>query len=403
MEDVDGNRFLDFGGGLGCANAGHSPPSVVQAIKDQAELFLHSCFMVTPYEGYVRLAELLNEQTPGCFPKKTILVSSGAEGIENAVKIARAYTRRPAIIAFENGFHGRTLLGLTLTSKTHPYKAGFGPFAPEVYRLPYAYCYRCAYHLKYPECGIECAKALENMFKMHIASESVAAVIFEPVLGEGGFVVPPFEWFGEIAAICKDNGILIIADEVQTGFARTGSTFACTQFGFVPDLLVTAKSIAGGLPLAAVTGRAEIMDTPVPGALGGTFGGNPVACAAALASWDTLVDSDLNRRARKFGLIFTRYTKHWMDRYSIIGDIRGIGAMRALELVRDRNTRGPATEEARAVIEQCCQKGLLILSAGTDANVVRLLAPLAMAEEQIEEGLAILEAAIAKIDSELHT
>jgi len=399
IEDVDGNRFLDFYAGIGCINMGHCPPAVVKAIQDQAERFVHTCFMVAPYESYVRLAELLNEQVPGDFPKKTIFVNSGAEAIENAIKIARAYTRRSAIIAFEHGFHGRTLLTMTLTSRTHPYKAGFGPFAPEVYRIPYAYCYRCAYHLQYPGCRLECAKQLKEVLLRQIDSQSVAAVLFEPVLGEGGFVVPPTDWFSEIAAICRESGILIIADEIQTGFGRTGSTFACQQLGLVPDLLACAKSIAAGLPLAAVTGRAEIMDAPGPGGVGGTFGGNPVACEAGLAAWDTFVGQDLNNRAAQLGRIVAEYTKNWPQRYSLIGEIRGIGAMRALELVRDRASREPAVEETRQVVSECHQRGLLIISAGTCGNVIRLLVPLVATDDQIEEGLAILEQALAKVNA----
>jgi 4-aminobutyrate aminotransferase / (S)-3-amino-2-methylpropionate transaminase / 5-aminovalerate transaminase len=399
VEDVDGNHFLDFYAGIGCINMGHCPPQVVKAIQHQAEQFLHTCFMVTPYESYVRLAELLNKQVPGDFPKKTLFVNSGAEAIENAVKIARAYTGRSAIIVFEHGFHGRTLLTMTLTSRTHPFKTGFGPFAPEVYRLPYAYCYRCSYNLQYPSCGLTCAKQLREVLQRQIASESVAAVLFEPVLGEGGFVVPPPEWFAEIATICREHGILTIADEIQTGFGRTGSTFACERFGLVPDLLASAKSIAAGLPLAAVTGRAEVMDAPRPGGLGGTFGGNPVACAAGLAAWDTFVSKDLNNRANRLGSIFAEYTKEWPERYQLIGDVRGTGAMRAIELVRDRITREPAVEEARRVLAECHQRGLLIISSGTYGNVIRLLIPLVATDNQIKEGLGILEQALAKINS----
>lgn len=251
IEDVDGNLFLDFAGGIGCLNIGHSQPAVVEAIQRQAELFVHTCFMVTPYDGYIRLAELLNELTPGSFPKKTFLLNSGAEAIENAVKVARAYTKRQAIIAFEDGFHGRTLLAMSLTSKTHPYKTSFGPFAPEIYRLPYANCYRCPYNQTYPECNIKCADRLEEMFLKQIEADAVAAVIFEPVLGEGGFVVPPPEWFSKIANICKNHGILTIADEIQTGFCRTGTLFACDRYGFEPDIIVTAKSLSAGMPFAS--------------------------------------------------------------------------------------------------------------------------------------------------------
>src|SRR5579871_3672753 len=286
LEDVDGNRYIDFAGGIGCANAGHRQPPVVAAIQKQLENYLHTCVQVTPYEGYVGLAERMNTITPGDFPKKTLFVNSGAEAVENAVKIARAYTRRPAIIAFEDAFHGRTMMTLALTSKTHPYKAGFEPFPGDVYRVPFAYCYRCSYSLKYPECGVYCAQHLEDSFKRVVAAESVAAVIAEPVLGEGGFVTPPPEFFRILVEICRKHGILFIADEVQSGFCRTGAMFACERYGIEPDLLVTAKSLGGGLPLGAVTGRADIMDAAAEGGLGGTFGGNPVCVEAALAALD---------------------------------------------------------------------------------------------------------------------
>jgi 4-aminobutyrate aminotransferase/(S)-3-amino-2-methylpropionate transaminase len=288
VEDVDGNLLMDFAGGIGCLNVGHRAPRVVAAIREQVDAFLHTCFSVAPYVKYVELAEKLNSLVPGNFAKKTILVNSGAEAVENAVKIARAYTHRPAIICFEDAFHGRTMLTMSLTSKTHPYKAGFEPFATDIYRIPYAYCYRCSYSLKYPSCNVFCAHHLEDTFKRLVASEAVAAVVVEPVLGEGGFVVPPREFFAVIQDICRKHEILFIADEVQSGFGRTGAMFACERFGIVPDMLVSAKSIAGGLPLAAVTGRAEIMDAPGVGGLGGTFGGNPVSCAAALAAIETL-------------------------------------------------------------------------------------------------------------------
>src|SRR5271168_2448920 len=268
IEDVDGNRYIDFAGGIGCLNIGHSAPRVISAIQEQLEKHLHLCFAVTPYEGYVAVAEKLNSLAPGNFTKKTILLNSGAEAIENAVKIARAYTKRPAVICFEDAFHGRTLLTMSLTSKTHPYKAGFEPFATDIYRIPYAYCYRCSYSLKFPECNVFCAHHLEDTFKRVVAAEAVAAVVVEPVLGEGGFVAPPTEFFKVLQDICKRHEILFIADEVQTGFGRTGAMFASDRYGITPDILVSAKSIAAGMPLAAVTGRAEIMDAPGVGGLG---------------------------------------------------------------------------------------------------------------------------------------
>lgn len=397
IEDVDGNRFIDLAGGIGCQNAGHRPAGVVAAIRHQADKFLHTCFSVAPYEGYIAVAEKLNAITPGKFPKKTILINSGAEAIENAIKLARAYTRRPAIICFEDAFHGRTMLTMSLTSKTHPYKAGFEPFAADIYRIPYAYCYRCSYSLEYPSCDVFCARHLEDTFKRMVAAETVAAVIAEPVLGEGGFVVPPPEFFGFVQDICRRHEILFIADEIQSGFGRTGAMFACERYGVVPDLLVSAKSIAGGLPLAAVTGRTEIMDGPGIGGLGGTFGGNPVACAAALAAIDTLEREHLSARALELGEKFESRARTWKLRFPLIGDVRGLGAMCALELVKSRNTREPAKQETEQIIRYCYQHGLIVLSAGTYGNVVRILVPLVVTNEQFEEGLEILETAIATI------
>ena len=401
IEDVDGNRFIDFAGGIGCLNAGHRAPGVLAAIREQLDRYLHLCFSVTPYEGYVRLAERLNQLTPGNFPKKTFLTNSGAEAVENAVKLARAYTGRQAVICFEDAFHGRTLLAMSLTSKTHPYKAGFGPFASEIYRIPYAYCYRCAYSLRYPSCEVFCAHHLEDTFRRVVAAESVAAVIVEPVLGEGGFVAPPPEFFGILADTCKRHGILLIADEIQAGFGRTGALFASERYKLEPDLLVMAKSLGGGLPIAAVTGRAEIMDAPEPGSVGGTFGGNPLACEAALAVLEAF-DSDsgganLIAKAEHLGNLFAGRARSWQERVPLIGDVRGLGAMQALELVRSRDTRVPADEEAKAVVRYCYEHGLIVLSTGTYGNVVRLLVPLVITDEQFEEGLDVLEAGLESV------
>src|SRR6478609_8041730 len=336
LEDLDGNRYLDFAGGIGCLNVGHRREPVVTAVKNQADRHMHTCFQVSPYEEYVRLAERMNQVTPGKFPKKTLFVNSGAEAVENAVKIARAHTGRSGIIAFEDAFHGRTMMTLALTSKTHPYKAGFAPFPGDVYRIPYAYCYRCSYSLKYPSCDLFCARHLEDTFKRVVASEDVAAVIAEPVLGEGGFVVPPKDFIKVLMEICHKHGVLFIADEVQSGFGRTGHLFASEYYGIEPDILVTAKSLGGGLPLAAITGRAEIMDAPGPGGLGGTFAGNPLACAAASAVIDVLERGDLLSRANHIGKQFERRAKDWQKEFKFIGDIRGLGAMRAIELVKSR-------------------------------------------------------------------
>src|SRR6266478_9403070 len=314
LEDVDGNRYIDFAGGIGCNNVGHRRPSVLSAIRGQLDRFLHTCVQVTPYESYVRLAERMNQLTPGKFPKKTLFVNSGAEAIENAVKIARAHTGRSGIIAFEDAFHGRTMMTLALTSKTHPYKAGFAPFPGDVYRVPFAYCYRCSYNLKYPSCDLYCARHLEDTFKRVVANEEVAAVIAEPVMGEGGFIAPPLDYFKVLVELCRKHGILFIADEVQSGFGRTGVLFASEHYGIEPDLIVTAKSLGGGLPLAAVAGRAEIMDAPSPGGLGGTFAGNPLSCAAALAVLDLFEHEDLLTRANELGDQFQRRARDWQRR-----------------------------------------------------------------------------------------
>jgi len=370
IEDVDGNRYLDFAGGIGCLNAGHREPGVVAALHAQADRFLHTCFMVTPYESYVRLAEKLNALAPGGAPKKTLLLNSGAEAVENAIKIARAYTRRPAVICFEDAFHGRTLLTLSLTSKTHPYKAGFEPFPSDIYRVPYG----------------QPAAQLEDTFQRVVAAESVAALIAEPVLGEGGFIVPPPGWLTAVADVCRKHGILFIADEVQTGFARTGKMFAIEHEGIEPDLMVTAKSLGGGLPLAAVTGKAEIMDHTGPGALGGTFGGNPMACEAALAAIHAIENGGLCDRAIQLGEQFRRRVLTWQARFSMIRDVRGLGAMQAFEMADAASTK--------ALTKYCYEHGLILVTAGTYGNVVRILMPLIVTDEQMNEALDIMEAAL---------
>src|SRR5882672_8430149 len=397
LEDVDGNRYIDFAGGIGCNNVGHRRPSVLSAIREQLDRFLHTCVQVTPYESYVRLAERMNELTPGKFPKKTLFVNSGAEAIENAVKIARAHTGRSGIIAFEDAFHGRTMMTLALTSKTHPYKAGFAPFPSEVYRVPFAYCYRCSYSKKYPSCDLYCARHLEDTFKRVVANEEVAAVIAEPVLGEGGFIAPPPDYFEVLVDLCHKYGILFIADEVQSGFGRTGAMFASERYGIEPDLIVTAKSLGGGLPLAGVTGRAEIMDAPGPGGLGGTFAGNPLSCAAALAVLDLFEKENLLARANELGERFQRRAHEWQRRWSIIGDVRGLGGMQAIELVQSQATKAPAADETKKITQHCYEHGLITITAGTYSNVIRVLVPLVATNEQIDEGLDVLESALATV------
>ena len=397
LEDVDGNRYIDFAGGIGCLNVGHRRDAIVRSVREQLDRFMHTCVQVTPYEGYIRLAERMNEVTPGKFPKKTLFVNSGAEAIENAVKIARAYSKRPAIIAFEDAFHGRTMMTLALTSKTHPYKAGFAPFPGDVYRIPFAYCYRCSYSLKYPSCDLYCARHLEDTFKRVVANEEVAAVIAEPVLGEGGFVAPPPDYFKVLVDLCHKYGVLFIADEVQSGFGRTGAMFASERYGIEPDILVTAKSLGGGLPLAAVTGRAEIMDAPAPGGLGGTFAGNPLSCAAALAVLDLFEHEDLLTRANELGDQFQRRAREWQRRWPIVGDVRGLGGMQAIELVQSQETKAPATEETKRITQYCYEHGLIMITAGTYSNVIRVLVPFVATKGQIDEGLDVLESALAKV------
>ncbi|MGC2815814.1 MAG: 4-aminobutyrate--2-oxoglutarate transaminase [Candidatus Acidiferrum sp.] len=393
IEDVDGNRYIDFAGGIGCLNAGHRSPRVLSAMQEQIEKHLHLCFAVTPYEGYVAVAEKLNSLAPGKFAKKTILVNSGAEAIENAIKIARAYTKRPAVVCFEDAFHGRTLLTMSLTSKTHPYKAGFQPFASDIYRIPFAYPYRSAVGAT----SVDFAHHLEDAFKRSVAPESVAAVIAEPVLGEGGFVVPPRDYFKLLQDICRKHGILFIADEVQSGFARTGKWFACEHFSIEPDLITMAKSLGGGMPIAAVTGRAEIMDAPGPGSLGGTYCGHPVSCAAALAAIETIEKDGLLARSMAIGEQFEQRARSWQKRWALIGEVRGLGGMCAIELVRDADTREPADVETKDIARYCYQHGLILLTAGTFNNVIRILVPLVVTEEQWNEGLNVIEAALSSV------
>jgi 4-aminobutyrate aminotransferase/(S)-3-amino-2-methylpropionate transaminase len=397
IEDVDGNRLIDLAGGIGCVNTGHRAPAVVEAVRRQFDRFLHTSFNVLPYESYIAVCEKLNAIVPGKGPKKTLLVNTGAEATENAVKIARAYTRRPAIITFEDAFHGRTYMAMAMTSKTHPYKAGFEPFPAEVYRIPYAYCYRCSYSMQYPSCGVFCAKHIEDTFKRVVAAETVAAVIVEPILGEGGFVTPPPEFYPTLTEICRKHGILVIADEVQTGFARTGAMFACERLGLEPDLVTMAKSLTGGLPMAAVTGRADIMDVPGSGQLGGTFAGNPAACVAALAVLETIEKDNLCARANQLGERFRKRATKWQSHWELIGEARGLGAMQALELVCSKTTRQPADEETKQVSQYCYEHGVVTITAGSYSNVIRLLMPLVITDEQMQEAMDVLEAALAHV------
>ncbi len=399
MIDADGRELLDFAGGIGVNNVGHCHPKVVAAIKDQADKYLHTCFHIAPYEPYIQLAARLNQLAPGNAEKMTMFLNSGAEAVENAVKIARYATGRSAVICFENGFHGRTSMGMSLTSKVKPYKFGFGPFAAETYRMPYAYCYRCPVGRSYPGCKTACADLLEEFFISHVAAEQVAAVIVEPIQGEGGFVTPPAEYFPKLQQICRKHGILLIVDEVQTGMGRTGKIFACEHWGIEPDLITSAKSLAGGLPLSAVTGRSEIMNKPHVGGLGSTYGGNPLAVRAAQAVLEILIEDGLLQRAEQLGVTLRNRFEALQAEHAIIGEVRGKGPMLALELVRDRQTKEPATEEAKKLTQLCYQKGLVLISCGNFGNVLRVLMPLVITDEQLERGLNILEDSLRELKS----
>ena len=398
--DVEGRELIDFAGGIGVMNVGHCHPKVVAAIKDQAEKYTHTCFHVVMYEPYVKLAEKLCAVTPGSFPKMAMFANSGAEAVENAVKIARYYTKRPAVIAFENAFHGRTLLAMSLTSKVMPYKLGFGPFAPEVYRMPYAYCYRCPFGLEYPSCDVTCADYLKEFFSSHVAAESTAALVVEPIMGEGGFITPPQEYFSKLINLCNDNGIVFIADEIQTGMGRTGKMFAMEHWGVEPDLVTVAKSLAAGMPLSSVVGKKEMMDAPHVGGLGGTYGGNPVCCQAALAVLDVFEEENLLQKAEVLGKKLKERFDSLQQQFEIIGDVRGKGPMLALELVKDRETKEPAADQAKALVKFCYEKGLILLSCGNFSNVIRTLMPLVITDDQLERGLAIMEEGLSEISTQ---
>lgn len=394
LEDVDGNSLIDFGSGIAVTSVGNSAEAVVRRATAQLQAFTHTCAMVAPYEPYIEVCEQLAELTPGDHAKKSALFNSGAEAVENAVKIARVHTKRQAVVVFDHGYHGRTNLTMALTSKNMPYKQGFGPFAPEVYRVPVAYPYRW---LTGPEnCAQEAADQAISQITKQIGAENVAAIIIEPVLGEGGFIEPAKGFLPAIAAFAKENGIVFVADEIQSGFCRTGQWFACEDEGIVPDLITTAKGIAGGLPLAAVTGRAEIMDAAHAGGLGGTYGGNPVACAAALGSIETMREQDLNAKARRIGEIMKPRLNAIAEKYDIVGEVRGRGAMIAIELVKS-GSKEPNPEATAALAKACHQEGLLVLTTGTYGNVLRFLPPLVIGEDLLGEGLDIIEGAFAAI------
>jgi 4-aminobutyrate aminotransferase/(S)-3-amino-2-methylpropionate transaminase len=395
IEDVDGNSLIDFGSGIAVVSVGNSAPHVVAAVQQQVAAFTHTCFMIAPYEGYVAVCEQLNRLTPGDHEKRSALFNSGAEAVENAVKIARSYTKRQAVVAFDHGYHGRTNLTMALTAKSMPYKHGFGPFAPEIYRVPMAYPFRWPTGSEH--CAQEAAKLVITTIAKQIGEDQVAAVVIEPIQGEGGFVVPPEGFLSRIADFCREHGILFVADEVQTGFCRTGDWFACEREGIIPDLIVTGKAIAGGLPLAGVTGRADVMDAVHPGGLGGTFGGNPIACAAALGAIRTMEEQELVARARWIGETMLPRLRRLQERHPAIGDVRGRGAMTALELV-EPGTKDPDQKKTAALAAACHAKGLLVLTAGTFGNVLRFLPPLVIPEHLLAEALDILDETFAEAD-----
>ena len=387
LTDVDGNTFIDLTGGVGCLNVGHSHPRLVEAAQEQLARFSHTDFTIVPYEVYVELAERLIAVAPITGPAKAAFFNAGTEAIENSIKFARSYTKRPAVVVFEGAFHGRTLLAMTMTSKTHPYKAGLGPFAPEVYRVPFPHEYRGI--------SVDAAlKALRRAFITQVAPETVAAIVMEPVLGEGGFVAAPTEFVQGVREICDEHGIVFVADEVQTGFGRTGKMWAMQHHGVEPDLMVVAKSIAGGLPLSGVVGRAEIMDAPPDSAIGGTYVGNPVAQAAALAVLDIFEDEELVARAAAIGETIRARMLSWQERWPAIGDVRGLGAMLAIELVQDRQTKEPAPELASTLVEAAAERGLLLLKCGIYSNCIRVLVPLVVSDAEVDEALGVWEQAL---------
>ena len=381
--DAEGREYIDFAGGIAVMNIGHSHPKVIAAIKDQAEKLIHTCFMVNPYESAVKLAEKLCAVTPGDFPKKAFFCNSGAEAVENVVKIARYYTKRPAIVVFDNAYHGRTQLTMTMTSKIKPYKFGFGPFCPEVYRMPFG-----------DEVG---AEKLKDVFIKSVNPEAVAAVIAEPIQGEGGFIAPPDNYFQELIKICHDNGILFVSDEIQSGMGRTGKMFAIEHWGVEPDLITTAKSLAAGMPLAAVVGKAEIMDSVHPGGLGGTYGGNPLCCAAALAVLEVYEEENMLEKSLALGEKLWARFENWKEKFGIVKSIRGKGGMVGLELV-NTETGEPAADETLQLVKHCHQNGVVALSCGVYGNIIRTLVPFVITDEQLEKGLAVMEAGIASID-----
>lgn len=397
IEDLDGNRYIDFYAGIGVTTAGHCPEPVVKAVKEQAEKLFHSCFMVSMYDSYVKLAEKLTQITPGDFHKKAMFVNSGAEAVENTIKIARTFTGRKGIVAFESAFHGRTLLTMTLTSKVKPYKYGFGPYAPDVYKVPFPNLYRGQLHVDKEDAAQAYLDYFERFFVADVDPATIAAVIIEPVQGEGGFIVPPKAYMKGLREICNKHGILLIVDEVQSGFCRTGKMFALEHFDIEFDLMSMAKSIASGMPLSAVVGRKEIMDSVMPGGIGGTYGGNPVACEAALATIKFMEDEKLAERSEKLGAVIMDRMKKLQKEFPRIGDVRGLGCMIGLEFVKDVETKEPDKASVSAIIAECLKQGLILINAGIFGNVVRFLPPVVITDEQLEQALTIFESSVRKV------
>ena len=397
VEDVDGNHYIDFAGAIGTLNVGHSHPKVVKALQEQANQFIHTGFNVMMYESYIQLAERLCELAPGNFDKQAAFFNSGAEAVENAVKIARKFTKRQGIVSFTRGFHGRTLMTMTMTSKVKPYKFGFGPFAPEVYKAPYPYVYRRPEGMTEQQYSAMVIEQFEQFLVAEAAPETIAAVVMEPVQGEGGFIVPDKAFVKRVREICSQHGILFIADEIQAGFARTGKYFAIDHFDVVPDLITVSKSMGAGVPISGVIGRAEIMNTPEVGEIGGTYAGSPLGCQAALAVLDIIESEQLNDRAAKLGERVIEKMQLLADRFEGIGDVRGLGAMCAMEIVKDRQSKTPDKEAVGKIVRAALERGLMLLSAGIYSNVIRLLMPLTITDEQLEEGLQILEEAIEAV------
>jgi 4-aminobutyrate aminotransferase/(S)-3-amino-2-methylpropionate transaminase len=394
--DVDGNQLIDFAGGIGMANAGHCPPTVVRAVKNQLDKSIHTCTLVTTNEPAVALCELLNRLTPGDFPKKTLLANSGAEAVENAVNIAKYFTKRPAIIVFEGGYHGRTLLTMSMTSKYSLFKKGYGSFMSEIYRLPAPNMYRPFNGMTEAEYLQHCIRQLDHAFIAQVDPSALAAIVIEPVQGEGGFIPMPKEFLQKIRSICDQHGILMIADEIQCGFGRTGRLFAIEHYGIAPDMITMAKSLGAGMPVSAVTGRADIMDTPHLGAIGGTYGGSPVACTAALETVKLISNPDFLKRAAQIGETMRKTLEGWKKKYPLVGDVRGLGGMRLVEFVKDRNTREPDPDLTLEIIRDAVAHGIILIRAGLFSNCIRLLPPFAISNSQLSEGLQVLEAAIAR-------